>query len=77
MNKVSKWKFLHSQFVKNQTTPNIFVQPNLKEELVLPVPRAERGEEEGATIGAGGGLMRELDTLQMDDFNDLCTGFQK
>jgi hypothetical protein len=50
---------------------------NLKEELVLPVPRAERGEEEGATIGAGGGLMRELDTLQMDDFNDLCTGFQK
>jgi hypothetical protein len=50
---------------------------NIKEELVLPVHRAERGEEEGATIGAGGGLMRELDTLQMDDFNDLCTGFQK
>ena len=38
-----------------------------------------RRGEEGAVggRGGGGGLMRELDTLQMDDFNDLCTGFQK
>ena len=25
----------------------------------------------------GGGLMRELDNLQMDDFTDLCQGFNK
>ena len=42
---------------------------------MVPKFRAEKGEEGGS--GAGGGLMRELDTLQMDDFNDLCTGFQK
>jgi hypothetical protein len=46
--------------------------------VIVAACRAERGEESGgAAVGVGGGLMRELDTLQMDDFNDLCTGFQK
>ena len=31
----------------------------------------------GGSSGGGGGLMRELDNLQMDDFTDLCEGFNK
>jgi hypothetical protein len=55
---------------KRQIESNLFV--------IVAACRAERGEESGgAAVGVGGGLMRELDTLQMDDFNDLCTGFQK
>jgi hypothetical protein len=33
--------------------------------------------EVGPQDGQGGGLMKELDRLQMDDFTDLCQGFNK
>ena len=37
-----------------------------------------RGGFEGEIVPVkGGGLMRELDNLQMDDFTDLCEGFNK
>ena len=31
----------------------------------------------GGLVGVGGGLMGELVNLQMDQFSDICQGFNK
>jgi len=44
----------------------------------VPMMDSQSGGYEGELgPGKGGGLMRELDNLQMDDFTDLCQGFNK